>query len=122
PFDGQYRTALDVYVDGFISFDVGADLAGNDPANFPGTPGVHLAPFWSGLTIDAGATAPAGAVHYQQKSGPRGEYLVIQWTNARNSPMGIDWLSPTDGVDLNFQVVLWANGAVEYRYGDMSAP
>jgi len=119
PFDGQKRTALDVYVDGFISFDVGADLAGDDPVNFPNDPGINLAPFWDVLTTAAGGVAPAGAVYYQQKSGPNGDYLVVQWSHVRNDPAMTFWLSPTDAVDLNFQVILWANGAVDFRYGTM---
>lgn len=120
PFDGQQRTALDVYVDGFISFDVGANVAGNDPANFPGNPAINLAPFWDDLTIGAGT--PAGAIHFQQKTGSKGDYLVVQWSHARNNPMGMTWMSLHSEVDLNFQVVLWANGAAEYRYGTMVSP
>lgn len=110
PFDGVERTAVDVYANGFLSFDVGRFASGTSAAsNFPSTSHdyVHLAPYWGDLTM---ATNPGGGVFAGYKNDAAGERLVIQWNRAHDE----EDFFPSD---LRFQAILWQSGAVDFAYG-----
>lgn len=64
---------------------------------------MHLAPFWDDIRAPGGGRILAAVL----EDGSH----VIQWSKMdRNSR----------GADLNFQVVLFPDGAIEYRYGTMA--
>lgn len=117
PFDGVERNALEFYLNGFLSFDLGRN-PGDNYQNYDGFPNedfdfVHLAPFWNDLTIDNNPN-PDPALLYAAP-GTAGEPMVFQWSQAHINYSAF----PTD---LNFQVALWPNGAVDFRYGSMTGP
>lgn len=68
---------------------------------------VHLAPFWDDLH-----TRSSGRVH-ALRTGDGG--YVIQWSHVSKETGS----SNSNEYDLNFQVVLFPNGAFEFRYGTM---
>ncbi|HEY0840780.1 MAG TPA: hypothetical protein VGD74_11380, partial [Vulgatibacter sp.] len=116
PFAGTDRGAVRVYSNGFLSFDT-ATASGSTTFNddFPTSASsafVHLAPFWDGLGWDE-TRFPTGNIWYLHREDPvAGDSVVIHWK-------GIGF-SGHRTADLNFEVVLWANGDFEYRYGTMA--
>ncbi len=114
PWEGAPRTQLRIGTNGWLSFDVAS--AGNASANaaFPtaaGTRYVHLAPFWDDLHVKT--TGTAWVNRFNDAGGDR---VVLQWKNLQFAASTV--AAPAD---LNFEVVLWADGAFEYRYGSMTA-
>ncbi|AKU90464.1 Outer membrane protein A precursor [Vulgatibacter incomptus] len=120
PYFGGRFTRLKVGNQGVLSFD--ETLSGSRSSNLQlpttDTNGVKVqfAPFWGDVqTAAAGSTAhPDGGVYAKFVSEPGGiDHYIIQYHHHRIG-------SAADGAtDLNFQVVYFADGAVEYRYGDM---
>ena len=76
----------------------------------PSKPEVHLAVFWGDL--DGQPDEPTAGIYGKFVPGPEPHY-IIQWKNWR------PWENDDPGNDLNFQVVLYESGVVEYRYGTM---
>jgi len=114
PYFGSSFNQLQIYEDGYLSFDVQPEPGTGENTRLPShDPGkrVHLAPFWDDL-IRRGA---ADSIWTHQLDP---ETFVIQFTSFNRAAGS----SPTSLYDLNFQVVLLASGAFEYRYGKMSPP
>jgi len=117
PFDGSQRTAVEVFENGFLSFDVGLDPGDTwDVEPFPSAAFsfVHLSPLWGDLdsTYNLG-----GGIHYEFRNDPLlGDYLVVQWSHTTDLNVMDEYSSEPD---LTFQAVLWPNGAVDFRYGTM---
>ncbi|HWV38598.1 MAG TPA: lamin tail domain-containing protein [Vulgatibacter sp.] len=113
PFFGATYDTVRISTDGFLTFDTAASTASTNTA-LPNTTNarVHLAPFWDNLhTRDSGRVYAAEV----------GADYVIQWTNmsmttGSRAASGGD---PAEEHNLNFQVVLHADGTFEYRYGMM---
>ncbi|HWV39031.1 MAG TPA: lamin tail domain-containing protein [Vulgatibacter sp.] len=110
PFDGAERTSVRVSPDGYLSFDTSTTTVANNvpfPADGSSERRVHLAPFWDDLHTRSNGRIYAAKV---------GADYMIQWST----------MSPTTGSsnsdewNLNFQVVLHADGSFEYRYGTMA--
>lgn len=106
PFDGTPRTQARVYMNGFISFDVGrtGDSWTNNSIPSTSSPYVHLAPFWADLYPGSSPLV------WDSGSDARGQYVVVQWPHYSNG----------GGQDVNFQVFMWEDGYFEYRYGAMA--
>lgn len=110
PFGGELHTELKVFTDGFVSFDTGSFTSfTNDPFPVESKDQVHIAPFWDDLH-----TRADGRV-YALESG--GSY-IIQWSEMSR------WAGSDDSnqYDLNFQLVLHADGGFEFLYGAMQPP
>lgn len=114
PYFGEVFQAIRVSTNGFVSF---ASSGGEShyknwllphPTNAKRV--VHLAPFWDDLH-----TQSSGRVHALAASD--GSY-VIQWSGMSKFAGS----SNSNEYDLNFQVVLFPNGAFEFRYGTMAPP
>ncbi|AKU90463.1 lamin tail domain-containing protein [Vulgatibacter incomptus] len=120
PYFGQIYDRIKVGNQGILSFDTTLDGYRWSNYSLPSTDTngikVHFAPFWGDVqTAAAGSAAhPDGGVYAKFVSEPGTvDHYIIQYHHHRI-------YSATDGAtDLNFQVVLFADGAVEYRYGDM---
>jgi len=125
PFGGTDRTQIWIYNNGAIGFGTRGSGSGAN-AVMSATPGanswVNLAPFWDGLAINTGdgevSSANNGKIFTGSGTDPvRGDYVVVQWKNF--------WFPSSNGDDnptsLNFEVVLFADGSFDYRYGTMSA-
>lgn len=111
PWGGEMHSQVAVFVPGYISFDPLADWEFT-PEPFPtwGTEYVHIAPFWDDLH-----TRVSGRVHALAQSD--GSY-VIQWSHVSR----FHGSSDANEYDLNFQLVLFPDGAFEFRYGTMAPP
>ncbi len=115
PFAGQDRDAVRVYGNGILSFDTTHTTSSSTSnSQFPTSSSyqwAHLAPFWDSLGwSDA---YPAGNIHtLYDESDPRGPFVAIQWKDHGFS-------AHRDTASLNFEVILWQSGDVEYRYGAM---
>jgi len=105
---GQTYSSVRVATDGYLSFANPLTSNGvNRALPNTATMDVHLAPFWDDLSTRSNGRIIAG---------PVGTTYVIQWT-AMSMVRG----SQVFDHDLNFQVVLGADGSFEYRYGSMIA-
>lgn len=113
PYFGTTHTSVRVSTDGYLSFDTSTTTASIN-TRFPNSDSlsrqVHLAAFWDDLD-----TRSSGRVHALLASD--GSY-VFQWSNVSK------WhgSSNTNEYDLNFQIVLFPDGAFEFRYGTMDPP
>lgn len=115
PFGGEHRLAVRVYTNGVLGFDTASKAqASTSNSQFPtsaSTAWVHMAPFWDGTSWHA-SKYPAGNIYWAKRDDPvKGSHLIIQWKDAT--------FGNTSKASLNYEVVLWANGDFEYRYGDM---
>ncbi len=106
PYAGETHTAIVIYTDGYLSFDLGWSEYGDSEA-LPSREftAIHLAPFWDDLRTST--------VYVQAFDDADGERFVIQWTSAQIQGVG---------GSLHFQAVLFADGSFDFRYGTMSAP
>jgi len=114
PFLGERYDAVLVSEDGFVSFDEGLNTPvlpwPDRPLPDPQRPDIHLAPF-----LDDLHTQPSGAVYADFRTDP--DRVIIQWSHVSR------WSTISNRTwDLNFQVVLFADGTFEYRYGTMDPP
>ncbi|WP_157370460.1 lamin tail domain-containing protein [Vulgatibacter incomptus] len=120
PYFGQNYDRIRVGNQGVLSFDTSLDGYRFSNFQFPSTDSngikVHLAPFWGDVQTAASGSAshPDGGVYTKFVQVPGGvDYFIIQYHHHRI-------YSAADGTtDLNFQVVLFKDGTVEYRYADM---
>lgn len=104
PWGGELHSGVAVSSDGFLSFDPAAwPYHWNGPLPDRVRGEVHLAPFWDDIRAPGGGRILAAVL----EDGSH----VIQWSK-------MDRYSR--GADLNFQVVLFPDGAIEYRYGTMA--
>jgi len=108
PFGGSDRTAARVYANGLVSFDLARTGPSVFRAELPDVDHayVHLAPFWSDLAPGSG-----GRILYDVGQDAKGAYLVIQWSH-------YEFLTASD---LNFEVVLYADGDFDFRYETMTS-
>lgn len=109
PFAGSVEDSIRVMENGYAGFNF--TFAGNffNPRIPSGGGGnLHLSPFGADLDLTT-----QGSVHYSFDSDARGQRLIIQWTDAKSH----HWNS-----SLNFQMILWEDGAFDFRFGEMSAP
>lgn len=118
PFGDEDRHSVVVYSNGFLSFDPwtrAANSATNRrfPTEDEADGYAHMAVFWDGLGWDE-ERFPRGNIHWIHREDPvEGDHLVIQWK-------GVGFYREIHRqVDLNFEVILWANGDFEYRYDKM---
>jgi len=109
PYFGTDHNAVRVSTDGYVSLDSAVTSTTSTNAAMPTTssPKIHLAPFWDNLH-----TRTNGRVH----AGQVGSEYVFQWSSMSMTTGS----SATDEHNLNFQVVLRADGSFEYRYGLMA--
>lgn len=106
PYFGQSYTSLRMAGTGFITFDPSFGSWAWTPTTLPnsGQPHVHLAPFWGDMDL--------GSLYGDCIDEPV-SHCILQFTG----------LKPySDPGTLNFQVVLYEAGVIEYRYGVMSTP
>ncbi len=100
----------DVFVssNGFLSFGVGSSALGNGAIPSAGVPNNALYALWDDLNPGA-----AGDVYYETRGATGVDLRFIAQWNA---------VPQFGGTDSNtFQVVLFENGTIEYRYGAISA-
>lgn len=107
PWMGEERTSLRIVRNGWLSFSA---TGNNVPSRAlpTGAAGHDLAVFTSTMRANVGET------HYLQDN--TNGTLTIQWKGYLPSA------TAANGTSLNFQVVLFRDGTVEYRYGEMSGP
>ena len=127
PFGGSDRTSMWIYNNGAIGFGNRGDGSGiNSRANdamsaAPTTSAwVNLAPFWMPLALndtDDARSNPGKIYVGTGNDTERGDFVVVQWKNMWFTGSN-DNDSPTN---LNFEVLLFADGSFDYRYGTMSA-
>lgn len=113
PYFGEAQTSVRVSTDGYLSFDSSTSTTLSNlrlPSSDSTPRRVHIAPFWDDLH-----TRTSGRVHALHAND--GSY-IIQWS-AVSKYVGS---STSIEYDLNFQVVLFPNGAFEFRYGTMTPP
>lgn len=114
PYLGTEQTHLRVFANGYLSFapNTGDGNGKNTllPSATAANQRIHLAVFWADLVVQGKDTI---WVHQ-----PDPETLIVQWKHF-NLVAGS---SASDLYDLNFQVVLRADGRFEYRYGEMKPP
>ena len=115
PYFGTSYTQARVFVDGYLSFDLGSTsgVGGNVefPSNTTSNRRVHLAPFWEDLFMRG-----SDALWTHQ---PDPDTFIVQWTSF-NLSAGSN--APNALFDLNFQLVLRSDGSFEFRYGSMKPP
>lgn len=103
PFGGVDRTSIVMHANGFLGFDTSAISSSfsNQPLSAQ-YPSVNIVPFWDDLVGNA------DAFHYLVGSDARGQYLITQWSEV---------VLFNNVATFSFQVVLWDDGAFEFRYG-----
>lgn len=108
PFMGEGYSAAWIATHGYLSFGRASEAEANNVSLPSPDHEVHLAPFWDSLN-----PLLSGEIWAVEVDGS----FIIQWSNyglGRSQ-------KPGDSGDLNFQVVLFPDGAFEYRYGVMKA-
>ncbi len=106
PFYGTAYTRFYVTADGAIGLSNTTDTPelGDGYGSLPDGGGVPLiAPFWGSLR------SPAGSVRYSVNS----HYLLISY-------VGVDQASTYGGTDFDFQALLYRDGRIEFRYGEIN--
>ncbi len=115
PYFGVTRSQAKIYINGFISFDLTRTGSNFTTSSLPSTSNayVHLAPLWR----DLHAPSPDN-VMYDVGMDARGQYMVVQWAGfGTGSPPS----SGPPGGPLNFQLVMWEDGAFDFRYATMGS-
>jgi len=115
PYFGESFQRLRIHVDGYITFDLtgGAGVGSNVqlPSDTTANRRVHLAPFWDDFNMRG-----SDAVWTHQ---PDAQTFIIQW---KSFNLSTGSSAPASLYDMNFQVVLHADGRFDYRYGAMTPP
>lgn len=103
---GEEQRAVLVAVSGWLSFDLdtGSALPGTLPSSTANTKKIDFFPFWT----DQRPSAEVLWNYYEEPS----PHLVIEWK-------GASFWNDTSS-NLNYQAILHASGAIEYRYGPMN--
>lgn len=114
PYAGQENEQARVYLNGVISFDAEYEGASLPPRQLPSTaaPFAHLAPFWQPLSLSAEGSSRVGRIFADEIEVRGDTAFIIQWTGFWAA--GSSAAAP---VELSFQVVLFQNGAFDFRYG-----
>jgi hypothetical protein len=118
---GAAQASANVSTNGFLSFD-GSTLDGQFPDNFPSTTDVNaaLVPFGGDLI----GSWPDSAIYFQ-RVGPNVDpaaasaHWIVQWNHFSHFDTITSY--PLVGDELDFQVKLFDDGAIEYHYGRMSS-
>lgn len=108
PYFGEEYSQVVVSGVGYLSFNPSVSGYKWDYTILPNVqePDVHLAVFWADLDV---AYISGQGIYGVFVPGPD-PHVIIQWKH---------WSSFWASGDMNFQVVLYESGAVEYRYGVM---
>jgi len=109
PFYGVDKSSIRVYSNGFATFSSTVGNSYTNPAGFPGASSPTdiddvIAPFWDDLDQSSG-----GAVYTGTLSDGR---FVVQWDGVPEYGSA--------GSSLTFQILLSADGAIEFQYGTMT--
>lgn len=114
PYFGEAHRKVRVFVPGVVGLQTTSTTATGTNAALPSSTlyKFHLAPFWDSLAIIDATTN-----RILTWSNPEDKSFVIQWTNFNRSGA-----TAASQYDMNFQVVLWEDGAFEYRYGKLAPP
>ena len=111
---GKRYTSIQATTEGWATFDTSNATINSSNTDIPTSSTyneVHLMPFWDSLNQKAN-----GGVRYELRTDPvQGRFLIIQWTGFE---FGTTSYNPAD---LNFQVLLYETGFVEYRFGTMTS-
>lgn len=114
PYFGKDYSEARAYLDGYLSFDpsVQSGVGANKklPQSTAADARIHLAVFWD----DFADRGPDQLWSYS----PDSKTFIIQW-KAFNRVTGSN---ATVNYDMNFQIVLFADGSFEYRYGKLAPP
>ncbi len=111
PWYGSSKSGLRVMTDGYISFNMSATSTyTNYELPRTGSSNIHLAAFWDDLHVRG-----TGELWWDTGSDAEGNYLVVMWKNFQFFTSGDN---PTS---MDMQIILRANGVVEYRYGNMGS-
>ena len=114
PYLGTPQSTMQVFAGGYISFTGnGGNSNGNnlllpDSGNLPQR--IQMAVFWDDLILRGGDSL--------WRYSPDPSTLIIQWKGVSRAVGS----SASVRYDLNFQVVLRADGSFDYRYGTMAPP
>jgi len=120
PYFGESYDFAVMAVAGYLSFDpTAADYNGpgvNQPLANRTSLRVNIAPFWHNFRVfDRGA---AYQRYVQVPGDPARDHLILQWTKMQHyvnpAPAPAD---QTD--DFTFQALLFRDGSIEFRYGNM---
>ncbi len=113
PYGGATYTQARLNTNGYLSLDVATSTNSSTNSTLPSTANdhVHFAPFWDDLHAKS-----TGQAYWDVQSDASGTFLVVQWKN-------FQFASNTAAIpgDLNFEIILRADGNVEYRYGTMTS-
>lgn len=110
PFYGNNFTLVHIYSNGLIAFDqTNRALAVNESLPSSLAPNNIIAALWDDLFPgDPNAAGPSD-VRYESRTSPN--RFIVQWTNVPQFGFG----------DSNtFQIILFANGTIDFRYADIS--
>jgi hypothetical protein len=103
PFYGKLKTQVKIASNGYLTFgEDGIDYS-NDEIPNDLNPNDVIAPFWDDLKSNGGALYSYHDVDNQR--------VIFQYTN---------WIFYNGTGSLNFQVILYKNGDIEFVYGSMS--
>jgi len=111
PYLGVEMRRVLVASAGYLAFDLsaGAHAIGT---RLPTTrTKIHLAPFW-----DAIYPGETGKLSWAFVSDSEGDRLIVQWKGYEH----FSWEGTSGGLD--FQVLLFADGSFDFRYGAMKGP
>jgi hypothetical protein len=114
PFYNRVYTQVTVTANGLLFFEPSS--AANSAADFPANvsipngaePNGFLAPLWDDLD---GSTNPNSELQTQALAGSNGQGLAVEFR---------DWNRAFGQFSLTFQVRFWANGIIEFYYGQMT--
>ncbi len=116
PYDGQLHSQARVYLHGVIGFDRSHAGGAQPNVELPSSqaPFIALAPFWQQLRTSVPDATREGRIFLESATDDHGDYVAIQWAGF--------WAASSTAaqpVDLNFEVVLYASGDFDFRYGRM---
>lgn len=114
PLGGVDHKKVRVHVNGFLDFDIErgpqTSLVSRPMPEAARGWNDAMAVFWSDLYNDP--VNPKGKILYVHGRDERGNYLIIQWSKLLfNNRPSVQAENETD-----FQVILWEDGAFDYRY------
>lgn len=116
---GMRHPVVSMSVDGWLTWgSMSSTDSSNDTTTLTTDTLAAIAVFWDDLQTVAGLT-PASDMYWKyfaanEDPATPAQHWVFQWRNVRHAST-----SPVD--DLNFEVMLFDDGVVEYHYGAMSS-
>jgi hypothetical protein len=114
PFEGANKTALQVTTNGTAGFNTASTSYTGYSSTVPNSDAGHLNYSLYGCDLDSDDNTPNGTLWYAKSSDAEGEFVVVEWKDW-------GWWSSHNPSNLNFELILRANGDFEYRYGAMTA-